>query len=340
MMKKVLILTSIVLLLTMTSVYSAEYPILDDWLEIRKARIGMYTETRVLVVEGLVSYFDELGSDASQLSSFLDDFKSHYESLKLTTTHAALNSERLELWDINVDMALELRSLRIENLLSVANLTSKIEDIKTEHQSEIDALEDNYWSVRKTNMLAVFDLRVDKAQDVLDKLDDKGYDITEAQAKLDEIKAKRVEMEDALDQRDGVAVGSVRIEIYDLGNELRQIVRDLQVEVSPLRGIEYWLDVGDKIQERLSMITSELEELGLDVSELNDIKAQAESDLDTAEEKWLYGDFDAAEQALEDYKNDLQDFVDAYQILVYGRDISIDIEQLIETIRDVIEELE
>ena len=200
----------------------------------------------------------------------------------------------------------------------------------------LDALKDTYWGTRKTNALAIFDVRVERAQTVIDKLTTLEYDTTEAQEKLDEIKDKRTDLEGALDERDNAKIRQVNVEILDLSKELRTIIRDLQVQIPQETRVRYWIHVGERLVERTGTIISELETLGFDVSELQEIHAKAGVDLEKAQTEFDAGNIEEAIAALHDLKADFMELRDAYDDLISGGELPEDIETKVELTSDAL----
>jgi hypothetical protein len=209
-------------------------------------------------------------------------------------------------------------------------LVNRIKTTLDGKKEELDSLKDSYWETRKENALEIFDIRVDRAQNVLDTLQNKGYDVGEAKKKLDEIKAKRSELEDALDARDNLAIAQVHLDIFDLSKELAKIVRDLQVVTPQEARVRYWINVGERIVERTATIISELETLGIEVTELKKIHLQAEADLKKAQEAFDAGNLEGAIEALKNLKTDFIELRDAYHKLVFSGVLSGDIKATVE----------
>ena len=246
--------------------------------------------------------------------------------------------------DITRDFRLETREQMKEHDGKDWELLTRVIIALEADKEELDNLEDEYWEIREKNSLEIFDIYVDWAQDILDILEDNGYDIAEAQEKLDEIKDQREDLEDALKDRDRIEILQIHLEIIDLSMELGQIVRDMQVEIPPKKVVEHWINVGDRMVERTDTIISELETLGIDVTELQEIHSKAEADLEKAQEEFNKGNLAGAIDALKDLKTDLIELRDAYEELIFGgslpEDIEAKVEAMVDTLDDTIEDME
>lgn len=345
-------LTTLVLILalvsTCVSVVSAEeFPILDKQVEIRQAHLRWTTAIQETSMEVVIAYIDEIsnGTEGStELESLLEEFQAQTETIETLTTHVALNNALRQLRQITTDFRVETRKQMNEHNGRYLELANRIKTALGENKDELDNLEDTYWEKRKDNALEIFDIRVERAQNVLDTLQAKDYDTREAQAKLDEIKAKRSELVDAFDKKDNLAIAQVHRDIFELSKELARIVRDLQVEIPREVRVRHWINVGERIVDRTATIISELDRLGIDVTELREIHAQAEADLEKAKEAFDAGDLEGAIDALKDLKTDLIELREAYEELVFGGELSGDIKATVAStsavLSDTIEEME
>ena len=351
MMKRILILLVLILTASSVSVVSVcaednEFPILEKQLEIRQAHLKWITAILDVSMEATVEYIDEIseGTGTSELSSLLDDFRDQTGKIETLTTHVALNNAIRQLGDILRDFRLETREQMKEHDGKDWMLLTRIVLALDENKEKLDNLEDEYWEIREKNSLEILDIYVDWAQDILDILEDNGYDTAEAQEKLDEIKDQRDDLEDALKDRDRIEILQIHLEIIDLSMELSQIVRDLQVEIPPKKIVEHWINVGDRMVERTDTIISELETLGIDVTELQKIHSKAEEDLERAQDEFDAGNLIGAIDALKDLKTDLIELRDAYEGLIsegaLPEDMEAKVEAMIDTLDDTVEDME
>ena len=108
--------------------------------------------------------------------------------------------------------------------------------------------------------------------------------------------------------------------------------------------MRYWINVGERIVDRTATIISELDRLGIDDTELREILAQAETDLDKAKGAFNAGDLEGAIDALKDLKTDLLELRETYEELVFGGELSGDLKATVAStsavLRDTIEEME
>ena len=338
MNKKILMPLICLLIVFSSGVFAEDFPILDKQVEIRQDHIQWITSIQEVSMEAVIDYIDEIsnGTGTSELSSLLSDFQDQTALIGTLTTHIALNNALKQLKDITTDFRTET-IIQMNDFNGVRlTLSSRIKTAVEANQDELDALKDTYWETRKTNRLAIFDIRVERAQNITDKLTGLEYNTTETQEKLDEIKDKRTDLENALDERDNGKIHQVSLEILDLSKELRTIVRNLQIQIPQETRVQYWIRVGERVVERTETIISELETLGLDVSELKEIHLKAEADLKEAQDAFDAGNIEGAIDALHDLKADLIDLRDAYDELISGGELSGDVETKVELTSDAL----
>lgn len=335
-MKKILITLVFILAIFSTCVsvaFATDFPVLEKQVETRQAHLKWITAIQETSMDAAIGYIDGIsnGTDTSELSSLRNEFNDQTEKIETLTTHVALNNAHRQLRQITTDFRIETRKQMSEHNGKHLALLNSIKTALDENKNELDNLKDTYWETRKDNALEIFDIRIDRAQNILDTLNENDYDITEAQAKLDEIKDKRSYLEGALNDRDNIKILQVHLEILDLSKELRKIVRDLQVEIPQKMRVKFWINVGDRVVERTDTIISELETLGIAVTELRDIHSKAETDLKKAQNEFNAGNIEGAIEALRDLKTDFIELRKAYEELVFGGVLSGDMKVKVES---------
>ncbi len=332
MMKKTLTVLVLLLAISSVGVASGDYSVLGKQVEIRQAHLTWIATMLEVSMEATIGYIDEIseGTGTSELSSLLGDFRDQIKKTEELTTHVALDDAIIQLTQIIGDFRSETLKQMNEHDGDGLQLLDRIITALDDNKDELDNLEDEYWETRKNNALEVFDIYVDSAQDILDILEDEGYDIIEAQKKLNEIKNKRGDLGEALGDRDNIEISWIYLKIVDLSLELGWIVRDLQVEIPPETMIKYWIDVCERVVERTDTLISELDSLGIDVTELESIQSKVEADLKEAQDAFNAGDLEAAVDALEDLETDLIELKDAYSEPLFGETLTEYVEAEIE----------
>lgn len=336
-MKRLTILMALALVassLLLGVVTANEYPVLENQVKNRQAHLGWILKLQEITMEAVVDYIDEIseGEGVSELKKILGEFIEESNEIESFTTHVGLNNYLRELKDITGNFRIEARSQMKEYDGKVVALLVRIGEKIEENQDQLDALKDRYWETRKENMLENFDIRVERALNVIHTLEERGYDVSEAKNKLDEIKALRGELEVALDDRDNLEILDVSIEALELSKELYEIIRNLQVEVTPKRILQHWVNIGGRVVERTGVIIDELKSLGLETENLETIHNEAESNQGEAEAKLEEADFDGTAKALSNLVDSLIELRNAYVDLVFPEGFPDELEDAMDTL--------
>ncbi len=315
----------LVLLLLLTSCLvpgvatASDFPVIDNQVETRQAHLRWLLTIQEVSMEAVVDYIVEIseGNGTAQLVQHLNEYIVGLDDIDSYTTHIGLNNFLKDLKDITGDFRSESRRLINEHNGKVLTLLVRINDRISENEDKIGELKDQYWGTRKANVLENFDTRVERAQGVLDILEEREYEVTEAQAKLDEVIALRDDLAATLDAGDNLEIIRVSRDALELSRDLAEIVRSLQVRVSASRRLTRLVNVGERVVERTDVIIGELKSLELDISELEEINAKAEVHLADAKAKLEEGDYEGTADALRSLKDDMLELRDAYVDLVF-----------------------
>ena len=319
MMRKIFILLLITSCLLPGVVTAGDYPVLDNQVETRRAHLKWILTLQKISMEAVVEYIDEIsgGEGVSGLESLLSEFAGQIDDIDSYTTHVGLNNFLRGLKSTTGSFRIESRE-QMQNYDGKALvLMVRIGETLAENQGQIDDLKDHYWDIRKGNVIENFDIRVERAQSVLGLLEERGYDVSEAQAKLADINELRDGLEAAIIARDNLEIISVSVDSLELSRELAEIVRALQVEIPLSRALRHWVNVCSRVVDRSGLIIEELKNLGLDTESLEAIYGEAESNLALVETSLESGDFATAITALQEFTENLIELCDAYVDLVF-----------------------
>ena len=340
-MRKLILVLLLLSCLSPGFALASDYPILDNQVETRIAQLEWILGIQEVSMGAVVEYINEVSEDngTATLTIILADFSGRLDGLSSYSTHVGLNNFLRDLKDVTRDFRDESKDMMTEYdgkyLVLIARIALKLEDSET----QLEALKDNYWTVRSGNVLENFDIRIERAEGILDLLETRGYNITEADAKLAEISALRVELVAALEAEDNLEILAVSLESLELSGELALIVKNLQVTIPPKRVIGHWVNVGNRVVDRTGTIIDELKTVGLDVSTLEAIHSEAESHASLAEEKYGEGDLVGAVNALTDLQGDIEDLIDAYTGLVFPEGIPAEVETAMSNLANKLQEI-
>jgi len=292
-------------------------------------------------MEAVHDYIDEIsdGEGAGRLETLLDEYREAVADVDSYDTHVGLNNYVRSLRDVTTSFREETRERMSQYDGRPVVLLIRIAERIDDDSERLERLRDEYWESRNRNTLANFDIRVERAQHVLDLLEERGYDVSEAQAKLDEIAALRDELEAALGDKDNAEILRVSLETLELSRQLADHVRDLQVQVPGNSVLQHWVNVGERVLDRTDTIIDELGRLGLDTGELEEVRGEAEGYLALAVKKLEEQDYEAAAEALRDLKDSLLELRDAYLDLVFPEGLPDELEDAMETLGERLEDM-
>ena len=123
----------------------------------------------------------------------------------------------------------------------------------------------------------------------------------------------------------------------ELSKELRQIVRDLQIDIPLSLRARFWIRVGERVFDRTSTIISELERLGIETTQLEQIHSKAQTNLSLAKTKYESGDINGSIDALHDLKSNFIELKDVYLELIFGGELTETLETAVELTSDALE---
>jgi hypothetical protein len=340
-MKKIAALLMVGFLIAPGIAVALDYPVLDNQVETRRRHLTWLLTLQEISMEAVHDYIDEIsdGAGAGRLETILDEYREALADIDSYDTHVGLNNYIRSLRDVTTGFREETRERLRQYDGSAVVLLIRIAERIDDDSERLERLKDEYWESKNRNTLANFDIRLERAQNVLDLLEERGYDVSEAQAKLDEIAALRDELEAALVDQDNAEILSVSLEALELSRQLADHVRDLQVQVPVKRILQHWVNVGERILDRTDTIIDELGRLGLDTGELEEIHGEAEDHLALAVEKLDEEDYEAAADALHDLKDSLMELREAYLDLVFPEGFPEELEDAMGTMAEKLEDL-
>ena len=166
----------------------------------------------------------------------------------------------------------------------------------------------------------------------------RGYNTTESQAKLNEIIGKRSDLEAALAARNQTQIHAVNVQILGLSNDLRTIVRNLQIHVPQTKKVQYWILVGGRVINRTATIIQDLATLGVNVSQLQQFHTQAQQDLRNATIAWNLNNTHETINALHAFKADLIALRNAFHDLINSGRVTGDTKTTVENLTTALDD--
>jgi hypothetical protein len=289
------------------------YPKLDNSVASQKAHIAWKAAERETVMSASIAYIGTLNStNTAALDSLLAQYRGQEAQAATLSTHTGLDNLLREMNQVNLEFRQELRNQMTAGRGRPAELKAQV-DAAVKGNPALASLESAYWSTRTTGELANFDIRVQRAGTVLSNLSVKGYDTTQAQAKLTEITALRSTLEPALNSHDRTQIQAVQEHIRTLFSDLGQIVKDLQVQVPQDRRIQFPINEGNRAVARAEMINADLRFLDIDTSMAEQYTGAAKADLAAAQAALDADNFNGAKTSLNAARQDLKSLAQAYR---------------------------
>jgi uncharacterized protein YlxP (DUF503 family) len=232
----------------------------------------------------------------------------------------------------------QMRDVISEFRLSVkAYLGNDTEDAKAavnaslqENEDYINSLITQARETRRDRNMEIFDLANSKADERIDFWSGNGVNMSEARAKLDEIKEKREQllnvMNDAINSCEGIGIGkcnntdvqeyrALKDEIRGDYKELRDIIRQSVIG----HRISMALNNADRIISNAEERLNRAEERGFNVTDLKEKLDDIKSIVESARTKYNNGDY---EGAIEDLKSAREEFRNLRQTAIGKRNSS------------------
>lgn len=264
--------------------------------QMERLRIGM---------DAVIDYAEEIDANAGKLILLRDEFVSKAAELKTKAEegdHKGFKGVLAHIKGIVKEFRLEAHSV-LGNKVGVAQV--RVANALRENREYLRTLIDNIAKSRKDADLEAMDDAVKDAEKKVEKLGEKGVNVTQLKEKLEEIREKREvlkeKLEAAIESCEGVGLRACNTteaqEYRALKEEIRQEFRELR-KISRVTGmslrIAKALEASEKVVERAKKRLERAEERGMDVTVEQAMLEQVEEILSNAKEKFEAGDFEGA----------------------------------------------
>jgi len=286
---------------------------LDNSVASQKAHLAWKAAERETGMTASIAYIDTLnGTTTTTLDQFLAQYREQKAQVATLSTRTGLDNLLREMNKVNMQFRQELRDQMKAGHGRPAELKAQA-DAAVQGNAALVSLESAYWSTRTTGELANFDIRVQRATNVLSNLTAKGYDTTQAQVKLTQITALRGSLESALDSHDHTQIHEVQQQILTLSQELARIVKDLQVKVPHDRRILYHIHEGNRAVVRAEMINADLRSLDIDTLLAEQYTGAAKTSLAAAQAALDANNTGSTKTSLDAARQDLKSLAQVYR---------------------------
>ncbi len=196
MWKKFLIL--LLFCLFLVAIVKAEAKI--DWSQIVQKYFFVTIERYRIAMETLIEFGEEIGKDVNEMKKIKNDFLIHWEDLK-----GALNENNKEKIEANIEkLKGDVKKFRREAQKQLKGYEKKAKD-KLKKAGEtyrfyfINLLNEAR-NLHKDKNLEILDEKIKRAESIIKKIKDKGYETKEIEQKLNEIKDQREDFKETMDK--------------------------------------------------------------------------------------------------------------------------------------------
>jgi len=203
-------------LLAIPVVYAAEQCVQQSDLAEDKlqARIGFAeyrAERHLLAMDAIINYLDDAGNDTSTLEDLNADFETKSEELSDANDEDELDATIDDMKDIVKDFKNEVEDMDLDDDV-IDEINDAIQEKFDDNEDNLDEKLQGAAENGKSFMQGRFEAAFCVAENAIDKLDAKDVDVSDAEAKLADIKQKELELtqkfEDAVLSCDTTSMGS------------------------------------------------------------------------------------------------------------------------------------
>lgn len=211
------ILIPLMVLFVAGVVFAAE--VTTTWLDVYYKYVQVPFEKLRVGMDSLISFADEKGKSSTTMESLKDEFLAANQELK---TAADQNSQTAfdEAIDKMRDAVLKFKNeakAQFTGTMGGGALVRLGQDL-TKNKSSFNSLLDEARNLHKERKTQIFDWGVSKGDAAIQKLKDYGKDATQAEAKLNEIKGKRMGFVTSMSDIVSACYGIERISCQNAAN--------------------------------------------------------------------------------------------------------------------------
>ncbi len=244
-------------------------------------------ETKRISMEAVIEFAKELGKDTHNLTLY----KNKFLVLKDELENATKERNYKKIRNITKEMKEVVAKFRNECRKIFGNETTEVKErieVKLKENEEyLNSLLKEARITRMKRNIELFDLAIKKAENIINKLEKRGINMTDARIILDEIKEKRERfielMNKTIEACTGYGIGKCKPENVSEVREYLEFKKDIIKEFKELKRkiyelvLEYYIQKGLRTVENFEKSLNKLEK-NLDVSE-EKAKVKAMKDL-------------------------------------------------------------
>jgi len=296
------------------------FPIFENQLTVRQAHVAWLAAKEEVGMQATIAYVASINGSATTLSTIHENFRKSQTNVGMADSHEALDA-------ILQDFRGITQSFRDETAVQMKASNGIPGELRASMQSALAAstsmrsLDDQYWDTRKKTDLADFDLRVERAGEMLTAFRSNGYEITAAQEKLKEITTMRNELATSIRTRDNQCIEQTHKKIHASSIGFAQTVRELRMNVSPDYNIRQKIEQGRAMMTRAGMVNADLQTRGLINGSAGTYVATGTTQLAVAATQLDNGNTEGAKATLLQFRTTVQSLRDSYRAVLVKEDL-------------------
>lgn len=197
----------------------------DDVLYSRYMNFHQKSEVAIIAMDAIIDLYKENGINTSELT----DLKVKLIDLNSQAKKAAEATNRDEFYNIVEESRETIKSFR--DIVKESDVEGQTEAIKSaiqENKDYLTGLRDETSDVKKGIYLKAIDNRLEKLEQISNRLEEKGADVTEINDKINEISNNRAEISEESDRE---ALKAFHQNAKEDAKELRELIKEAINEI-------------------------------------------------------------------------------------------------------------
>ena len=197
----------------------------DDVLCSRYMTFHQKSEVAIIAMDAIIDFYKENGIDTSELT----DLKVKLTDLNSQAKIAAEATNRDEFYNIVQKSRETIKSFRdIAKDKDVEGQSEAVKSAIQENKDYLTGLRDETSGVKKGIYLKTIDNRLEKLEQISNRLEEKGLDVAEINSKIDEISNNRAQISEESDRE---ALKEFHQSAKEDAKEIRELIKEAIEEI-------------------------------------------------------------------------------------------------------------
>jgi hypothetical protein len=296
------------------------FPLLENQVDVRQAHLAWLAAKEKAEMEATVDYVTSVNGSTKVLISIMNDFQHSAEMIPALNTHSDLDTEMQTFREI-ADKFHRETSLQMTTALGRPEDLRQVVQTSVRNSVEAKSFENQYWHIRQSAEIAIFDLRLERTQNSLNTLREQGYEISAAQEKLTEITTMRTDLATVLRNRNDAGIEQAHKKIHTASIEYVQAVRDIKRTTTQNTHLHYLLEQGEGVMTRSGMVNADLKSIGITTNQPEKFVTLGNTQIATAQNQINAGDTPGAKATVSEFRETVKDLRDAYREILVTEDL-------------------